>query len=345
MKKVVVGISGGIDSFVTVLLLQQQGYQVIGAHLELWGKTDEKEVQYVCDTLRIPLICRDGRQLFHRVIVKPFVEAYLSALTPSPCCICNSFVKWELLRQIADECNAPYIATGHYVRMVRQNEHTYIAKGVDPQKDQSYFLWGVPQDILKRALTPLGDYTKMQVREWALDAGYERMVKKRESMGICFLEGKDYREFIRQHAESDGAGKPGDILDRDGKVIGQHHGLLNYTIGQKRDIPLRQGQPLYVAEIDKQQNVIIADIKSGLRTMSLKIGHTCIVCPADLQAADITVKVRGIGLNPVGFARIEQTAEGRLNIHLSDPAWAVAPGQPVALYRGDLLIGGGIAEN
>lgn len=333
-------MSGGIDSFVTALMLRQKGYEVIGVNLELWGRSDLSAVQKVCEKLHIPLISRNGEELFRQVVVDPFVQGYLSALTPSPCCICNSYVKWELLRQAADEVGAYRIATGHYVRIGQLNGHYYIRKGIDTHKDQSYFLWGISPEILARALTPLGDYTKEQVKTWALEHGYEEIVRKRESMGVCFLRGEDYRNFIQQYSGT--IQQPGVILDRNGVQIGEHSGLLNYTIGQKRGMPLRNGQPLYVAEMDAVRNVIVADEKSCLFTSTLLVGQIQVVNPEDLNAPDITVKIRGIGLNPEGYVCIEKLPGNRMKINLTDPAWAVAPGQPVAFFRGDLVIGGGV---
>ena len=344
MEKVVVGLSGGVDSFVTALLLQQRGYEVIGVTLALWKENELAEVEAVCRKLKIPLLLRDGRELFRRIIVAPFIDSYLHATTPCPCCLCNSYVKWALLDQVAWEVGATRIATGHYVRIIRKDGLYYICRGIDLHKDQSYFLWGAPHAILAKAITPLGDFTKIQVKNWASEQGYQRLAAKKESMGICFLEGKDYREFIQGYLGEEKTETPGDILDRQGRLLGKHHGLLHYTIGQKRGIPSHGGQAFYVAEIDEARNIIIADTKSGLLKMSLKIGQTHISCHDDLQATDITVKIRGIGLNPQGFVSIEKLLQGHLRIHLSDPAWAVAPGQPVALYRGDRLIGGGIVE-
>lgn len=333
-------MSGGIDSFVTALMLRQKGYEVIGVNLELWGRNDLTVVQKVCEKLHIPLISRNGEELFRQVVVDSFVQGYLAGLTPSPCCICNSYIKWELLKQAADEVGAYRIATGHYVRIGQLNGHYYIRKGIDIHKDQSYFLWGIAPDILARALTPLGDYTKEQVKTWALEHGYEEIVRKRESMGVCFLRGEDYRSFIQQYSGT--VQQPGVILDRKGVQIGEHSGLLNYTVGQKRGMPLRNGQPLYVAEMDAVRNVIVADEKACLFTSTLLVDQVQVVNPEDLNASDITVKIRGIGLNPEGYVRIEKLPANRLKINLSDPAWAVAPGQPVALFRGDLVIGGGV---
>lgn len=196
-ERVVVGMSGGIDSFVTALLLQQQGYEVVGVNLVLWKENDLTEAENICRRLGIPLVVRHGESLFRQWVIDPFVAGYTAGQTPSPCCVCNSYVKWELLHQAAEELGASWIATGHYVRQVEIDGRYYIRCGVDPVKDQSYFLWGIPQHILAKALTPLGDYLKSEVKAWALAHGYERMAKRRESMGVCFLQGCDYRSFVR----------------------------------------------------------------------------------------------------------------------------------------------------
>ena len=343
MEKVVVGMSGGIDSFVTALMLKQKNYEVIGVTLELWGSNDLTAVEKLCESLQIPLIRRNGEELFKKVVVDSFVDGYLAARTPSPCCICNSYVKWELLNQAAIELGANYIATGHYVRITQIGKKYYIQKGIDTNKDQSYFLWGVSQDILSKAITPLGDYTKAEIKNWALSHGYEDIVRRKESMGVCFLRGMDYRDFIYSYRGA--TQRPGKILNRKGEEIGEHAGLLNYTVGQKREIPIVDGQALYVASMDAKQNTITADVKSSLCTMTLWVEQVYITDKTDLGAKDITVKVRGLGLNPVGFVEIEEWTGDRLKVMLSDSAWAVAPGQPIALFRGDRVIGGGIASD
>lgn len=344
MKKVVVGMSGGVDSFVTALLLRRQGYEVIGVTLELWEKNDLSGVRDSCEKLNIPLLCRDGRELFRQEVVDPFVKAYRSGLTPSPCCICNRRVKWILLQQVADELGAEHIATGHYVRMVNREGRFYIRQGIDSQKDQSYFLWGMPQALLKRVLTPLGEYTKKQVKEWAFARGYETMAKKRESMGICFLKNRDYRDFIKDYPIGNSRQESGKIVDDEGRVLGEHVGILNYTIGQKRGVPDRAGVPMYVREIDVEKNNIIVAPKSGLYTSVLTVGQVEAVHLPDLFGDKVEIKIRGLGLNPKGYIRAERLAPDCLKVMLDDPAWAVALGQPVAFYQEDILLGGGIAE-
>ena len=186
MEKVVVGLSGGVDSFVTALLLQQQGLEVIGVHLQLWdsqvGHSQEPEVEELCKQTGIKLYRLNGRQLFQERVVQPFIQGYLSGITPNPCATCNSFIKWNLLRDLADELNIRYISTGHYIRVLPFTNHDYVHKGIDPNKDQSYFLWGVPEEILHRVITPLGDYTKTQVKEIARTHGFTRLAEKQESL-------------------------------------------------------------------------------------------------------------------------------------------------------------------
>ncbi len=346
MTKIVVGLSGGVDSFVTALLLQQQGFEVIGVNLRLWDSptspAQENELDHLCHATGIELLRVDGRALFARLVVAPFVKGYLSGITPNPCSVCNSFVKWHLLSAFADELKIHHIATGHYIRIQACNRHSYVHKGIDPNKDQSYFLWGVREEILARAITPLGDYMKAQVKEIAGQHGYTRLATKRESMSICFLEGGDYRDFIARQPDTASCFQPGKIMDETGNMIGEHDGIGNYTIGQKRGIPLKNGNPQYVAKIDARNNQIIARDKSSLYRTELHVKNSYFIDPREILATDIEVKVRGLGLNPQGYAQISTRSDNSLLVSLSEPAWAVAPGQPVAFYRGDRVIGGGI---
>lgn len=346
MAKIVVGLSGGVDSFVTALLLQQQGFEVIGVHLMLWdvqiSTSQEDELNNLCRKTGIELLRIDGRELFSRSVVTPFIKDYLSGKTPNPCAICNSFVKWELLRTLADELKVQHIATGHYARIQPYNNHYYVHKGIDPNKDQSYFLWGVREDILARAITPLGDYTKAQVKDIAREHGYIRLANKRESMSICFLEGSNYRDFIARQPNSAACFTPGTITDEAGNIIGEHTGLMNYTVGQKKGIPLKGEQPQYVMQLDPTTNRIVVSNKTALNRTALTVGQQHLIDPTEIQSQDIEVKVRGIGLNPEGYARLIPQPDNTLSIQLSSPAWAIAPGQPAAFYREDRVIGGGI---
>lgn len=346
MPKIIVGLSGGVDSFVTALLLQQQGFEVIGVNLKLWDTHNvtpvEENLNELCTRTQIPLHRVDGRELFQKTVVSPFVNGYLSGVTPNPCAVCNSFVKWNLLRTLADELGVYHIATGHYVRILPFENHHYVHKGIDPNKDQSYFLWGVPEDILSRAITPLGHYTKTQVKEIARQQGYAPLADKRESMSICFLEGGDYRDFIARQPGTTFCFTPGLITDESGVIIGNHEGLANYTVGQKKGIPLHEGHPRYVTSLDPASNRIIVSEKAALNRTTLIVGQIHLINPDEISAPDIEVKVRGLGLNPEGYAQLLPEAGNTLSVQLSSPAWAVAPGQPAAFYRQDRVIGGGI---
>ncbi|MCM1030242.1 MAG: tRNA 2-thiouridine(34) synthase MnmA [Oscillibacter sp.] len=340
---VAVGLSGGVDSLAAALVLREQGYKIVGVHLQLWGEGHREEVARLCDRLQIEMVCYDGQAVFREQVVDLFVKEYLAGRTPNPCTVCNNLVKWNLLAEAADSLGIEKLATGHYVQIVRETTGWYIKKGEDIHKDQSYFLWGLKQDILSRTVTPLGVYTKAQVKAYVESCGFSDVVRKRESMGICFLEGKDYRDFIRYHCGDPLLMQEGDIVDGAGNRIGRHTGLLNYTIGQRRDMPLCNGQPLYVAGIDAKRNRIIAGSKQELYRNHLVVTDVNLVCPEEICAEDITVKVRGLGLNPEGYALLNRQPDSSIQVSLSSPAWAVASGQPVAFYRNNLLIGGGIA--
>ncbi|WP_294140680.1 tRNA 2-thiouridine(34) synthase MnmA [uncultured Sanguibacteroides sp.] len=347
MQKIVVGLSGGVDSFVTALLLQQQGYEVIGVNLELWpmgARESDSDLEELCKRIEIPLYRVEGGERFVRDVVHPFLQGYLAGITPNPCAVCNRLVKWMLLKEFADRQGIRPIATGHYVRIGLENGHYYVYKGVDSNKDQSYFLWGVDEMVLSRAVTPLGVYRKEEVKEIARMNGFPVLAKQRESSGICFLQGTDYRTFIDQHTGQSFVSSAGEIWDEKGNLLGNHNGILNYTIGQKRDIPLRDGNPQYVSRMDVDNNRIIVSDKSALFQKCIEIESVHFIDPEEIDAEDIEIKVRGLGLNPLGYVRVERLSGNRFMLYLSHPAWAVAPGQPVALYRGERLIGGGIVR-
>ena len=341
-RRIVVGMSGGIDSFAAALRLQEQGWEVVGVHLSLWGEDDLRGVEALCRRLSIPLVVRDGREFFRDRVVEEFVRAYRMGHTPSPCCTCNRFVKWHLLEQAALDAGAERIATGHYVRMAERGGKHYVRRGVDEAKDQSYFLWGLSSRLLAKAVTPLGNCTKQEVKAWAMSRGYEVLAQRRESMGVCFLQGTDYRDFIRAYGGR-AQEEQGDIVFREtGQFVGRHDGLANYTVGQRRGMPVVDGVPLYVAGVDVGRNLIWADVKSSLFSNVLYLEQLNVIDGKDLEADDLTLRVRGIGLNPQGTVRVERLAGGRCRVWLSEAAWAVASGQPVAFYRGDWLVGGGI---
>lgn len=354
--RVILGMSGGTDSSVTAMMLQDQGYEVIG--VSLWFYTnnhsyDENDnypdfildAQKLAHKLGLEHHVIDARKEFRDIIIQFFLDEYLAGRTPSPCIQCNPNLKWKLLLEKADELNCDHIATGHYITIEDENGLFYINKGKDPAKDQSYFLWNLQQNILSRTLTPLGKYTKPEVREIAKSYGFEEVAKKKESMGVCFMDRKDYRDFLQEMIpdlnEKIGKGK---AVDVNGNELGTHDGYPYYTVGQKRGIELEEKTGLMVSRIDAKNNTLILEKKADLNKLQLKISGYYFHNIEDIKQNNITTVVRGLGLNPDGYSKITILDDNELLVDLENPAWAMAPGQPVAFYIENKLIGGGFAE-
>jgi len=355
-NKVVLGMSGGTDSSVTAMLLKEKGYEVIGVSLWFWNSPNESidtndlpdfivDAQELAKKLSIEHHVIDARHEFKDVVIGQFLQEYLNGRTPSPCIHCNPQLKWRLLLDKADQLNANYIATGHYIQILNEAGTYYIHKGNDPAKDQSYFLWNLNQEILSRTLTPLGSFTKTEVREMATDFGHKRVATKKESMGICFLDGMDYRDFLKQEiADVDQKIGKGKIVDTDGQELGWHEGYPYYTIGQKRGVELTEKKGWMVSQIDPENNTLVLEPREQLNKKEFKVSGYYLNNSEDINQAEITTVVRGLGLNPDGYSRLTVLNQDELQIELDHPAWAIAPGQPVAFYIGDKLIGGGFAE-
>ena len=347
-KSVLLGMSGGTDSFVTALLLKDEGYHVKGVTFKMWRSGDNSHItqaEELAASIGIEHKVIDISDHFDNTIVSPFVDQYLNGRTPNPCAYCNPLIKWDMMLSVADEMDCRYVSTGHYIRIKDFNGLKYIYKGIDPVKDQSYFLWRLNQNVLNRAITPLGDYKKEQVRSIARERGYSEVAGKKESMGICFLQGQNYRDYIEARVP-DFASRAvkGDVVNESGEIIGEHNGIVNYTVGQKRDVNCFDGRSRYVKKIDSDRNIIVAGSKQDLNCMEFVVD--------DLYAANIdelsgskafTTIVRGLGLNPEGDSFVIHTEGNRATVKLTNPAWAMAPGQPVAFYDGERLVGGGVA--
>ena len=355
-NKVVLGMSGGTDSSVTAILLKNKGYEVIGVSLWFWDSpnmdsNNEELPHFIVDAqqlakkLSIEHHVIDARHEFKDVVIAQFLQEYLKGRTPSPCIHCNPNIKWRLLLDKANELGAQYIATGHYIQILEENGFFYIHKGNDPAKDQSYFLWNLNQEILSRTLTPLGTYTKPEVREIATSFGHKSVASKKESMGICFLDGMDYRDFLKQEiADLDEKIGKGKIVDVDGKELGWHEGYPYYTIGQKRGLELKEKTGLMVSRIDAENNTLIIENRDQLNRKNFTVSDYYLNNKEDISSLEITTIVRGFGLNPKGYSKLTLINDKLLEVELENPAWAIAPGQPVAFYIGNKLIGGGFAE-
>ncbi len=342
--KVVIGLSGGVDSSVVAYLLKQKGYDVYGLSLKLWAETKKpfEKAKQVADFLGIKFFTKDVSQEFEQKIIKDFIVKYQSGKTPSPCTVCNREMKWHHLLKFANQNNIDYISSGHYINILNKSGTFYVQKAIDPIKDQSYFLWELTQDILKQMITPLGQYTKNQVREIAENIGLNIIIEPKESMSVCFLEKKNYRDFLLERKVK--INNRGEVLNSQGEVIGSHKGVAHYTVGQKSDLDINIPGKFYVKKILPETNQIIVANKQELNVNELTLTDYYFTDIKDVERYNgkINVKIRGYGLNPEKYCNITIIDNKTLKVRLSDEAWAPAPGQPVVFYKDDILLGGGL---
>ena len=331
-RDIVLGFSGGMDSITAATKLKNQGWRVVALTLDMTG--DElmlTKARSAADEIGVEHHVVDVREAFKEYIIDYFINSYSLGYTPAPCTVCNAMVKWHFLKQKADELGIEHIATGHYFKVERSGKRYYVARACDPKKDQSYYLWGLTQDVLRRVITPMGDVRKSDIRENFAD--------KRESMGLCFLQGMAYRDFLQAHCPQ--TARKGDVVDIEGNLVGQHDGVAFYTIGQKRGFECWK-PGVAVVGIDAENNRLIVGEDAFLYKSTLEITRCNIVDIEEfLCSEDITVIVRGIGRNPQGYMLAAEPVEGGFSIALENPAWAPAVGQPVVFYRQNRVIGGG----
>ena len=332
-KTVLLGFSGGIDSTMSARILSEEGYRVVALTIDTTGDSAMlAKAERVARELGIEWHCYDAKAMFEHDIIDYFCSEYASGRTPAPCTRCNTHIKWKILLSEANRLGINHIATGHYFRIERHKGHYYVAKGADSAKDQSYYLWGLSQEVLSRAITPMGSIIKSEIKEGFKD--------KSESMGICFLEQKPYAEFLKSRGIN---ASEGDILTTENTLCGHHNGIIHYTIGQRRGEGIPES--MRVVDIKANNNTIIVGNKQDLYKSKLHITTCNIVDESELlSATDITIKIRGIGINPELPVTIERCGEDYL-ITTPDKAFAPAKGQPLVLYRNNLVIGGGIVES
>lgn len=331
-RRVLLGFSGGMDSVTAVGRLREEGYDVTALTIDMTG--DEAMICKARDRaaeIGVGWHLYDARAEFAHYVIDYFIDEYCSGRTPAPCTRCNTAIKWRVLMRAADEMNIRHIATGHYFNICRRGELLYVAKADDKSKDQSYYLWGLSQPTLRRAVAPMGSLYKSDVRRNFSD--------KRESMGICFLQGEPYGDYIRRRTTRFAAG---DIVDSEGNAIGRHTGIPFYTIGQRRGEGIPDG--MYITGIDAAANRLTVGHKEDLYYSVVEIGDCNIADRNELlSSADITIKIRGIGRNPQMPVTVQAVEGSRAyRVKCSDPVWAPAVGQPLVFYRGDRVIGGGI---
>ena len=344
-KRVLLGMSGGTDSSVAALLLQDAGYEVVGVTFRFYERDGCSEylddARELCQRLGIQHIVSDQREHFKKTIIDYFVSEYMSGHTPVPCTLCNNYLKWPLLRQIADEMGIQHIATGHYVQKQKIDGFWHITNGADEDKNQSFFLWGLPQDILERMVLPMGGLTKQRVRKIAEERGFLKAAKKKDSLGVCFCP-MDYRTFLRDRVPAEAIQK-GEFVDTEGNFIASHEGYPFYTIGQRRGLGVDLNQAVFVKEILPAENkVVLGNLKSLERT-EMRLKDWNIINPEQLLGKDdVIVKIRY--RKQENRCTVTLLSDNTLHIQLHEPLTAIAPGQAAAFYRGDMVLGGGIIE-
>jgi len=355
-KTVVVAMSGGVDSSVAAALLVEQGYNVIGITMQLWDPeiseatgeylgccslTAVNDARAVANKLGIPYYVLNFRHLFRQTVIADFCREYLSGRTPNPCIVCNRKIKFGALLSKAIALGADYLATGHYARVDFEESRGRfcLKKAGDSRKDQTYFLYNLTQEQLAKIITPLGSYTKAQVRAMAAERGL-RTADKAESQEICFIPDNDYRGFLRTNVE-EGRIEPGYFVDQSGKVIGRHQGIAFYTIGQRRGLGLALGERAYVTAIDPDRNTVTIGREEDLDKTGLiakDINYVTATGPEDLARVQAKIRYN----SPPVPASVVILPDGLALVEFTVPQRAIAPGQAVVFYREDYLLGGGV---
>lgn len=357
--KVLVAMSGGIDSTVTALMLHAQGYEVVGITMKTWdyasSGTSKKETG--CCNLDsfndarmaavqhgFPHFVLDIRDEFGGFVIENFVDEYLAGRTPNPCVMCNTHIKWRALLKRADALECDYIATGHYGII---NQHTngryYVSKGVDETKDQSYVLWGLQQDLLSRTLLPLGGYRKTEIRQMALEFGYPELAKKAESYEICFVPDNDYRGFLKKKVEGlEERVAGGAFVDKTGRILGRHKGYPFYTIGQRKGLDIALGRPVFVTQIVPETNTVVLGDEEDLNQADMQVAKiNWMKYDGITDGMEATTKIR---YKDKGALSNLYTANGGVRVRFFGDVKGIAPGQSAVFYEGNDLIGGGIIQ-
>lgn len=354
--KVLVAMSGGIDSTITALMLHDQGYEVIGITMKTWdyalsGSSKKETGCCNLDSFNdaraaavehgFPHFVIDIRKEFGDFVIDNFVDEYLAGRTPNPCVLCNTHIKWEALLKRANGLDCEYIATGHYANIREENGRQVVSKGLDDTKDQSYVLWGVTQECLSRTILPLGKYRKTEIRQMALDYGYPELAKKSESYEICFVPDNNYRGFLKHKVDGleervDG----GNFVWVDGKTLGKHKGYPFYTIGQRKGLGIALGKPVFVIEIIPETNTVVLGEEKDLERQQMWVGKLNLQKYTALQEGmEATTKIRYKDKGTLSHLYHE---EDQLRVDFYSRAKGVAPGQSAVFYEGDDVLGGGI---
>lgn len=356
-KRVVIGMSGGVDSSVAAYLLKKEGYDVIGVTMQIWQDKDKEDYEReggccslsavedarrVCNKLDIPFYVMNFKQVFEKKVIDYFVDEYILGRTPNPCIACNKHVKFDALLERSKALEADFVATGHYARVLYDEgfRRYIIKKSATPQKDQTYVLYNLTQDQLKHILMPLGDYTKEQVREIAKELDLIT-ADKAESQEICFVEDNDYGRFIseRRGAEI----KPGFFVDTRGRRLGTHKGIVHYTVGQRKGLGIALGKPMYVVEIIPDKNLVVLGDETEVFSRELIASNLNLIAYERIEEP-IRVKAKIRYSAREADALVTPMKNDKAKVVFDQPQRAITPGQAVVFYQDDVLVGGGTIE-
>lgn len=354
-----VAMSGGIDSTVAALMLHNEGYEVIGITMKTWdyaGSGSSKKETGCCnlDSFNdarqaavnngFPHFVLDIREEFGGFVIENFVDEYLAGRTPNPCVMCNTHIKWRALIKRADALDCEFIATGHYGNIREYDNGRYvISKGLDKTKDQSYVLWGLQQDLLRRTLLPLGKYRKTEIRQMATDFGYPELAAKSESYEICFVPDNDYRGFLKRRVEGlEEKVAGGNFIDKAGNILGKHKGFPFYTIGQRKGLDVAFGKPMYVTAIDPDRNAVVLGDENELDRNDMVVSKiNMIKYDAITEGMEAITKIR---YKDAGSLSNLYADNNGIRVRFYEKVKSIAPGQSAVFYEGDDVIGGGIIQ-
>jgi tRNA-uridine 2-sulfurtransferase len=355
MKRVLVGMSGGVDSSVAAFLLKEKGFQVIGTTMRTWkegegskslygccGAEEVEDARHVAQQLGIPFYVFNLEEEFEREVIQYFCEEYARGRTPNPCIPCNEKIKFGSLLRRARELGADFFSTGHYARVefdAATNRYS-LRKGIDRKKDQSYVLYSLSQEQLGHSLFPLGEYRKEEVRQMALHLGL-RVHDKPESQEICFIHDRSYHPFLRERLGE--RVEAGPFLDRKGSVLGEHKGIAFYTIGQRRGLGLARGKPLYVVAIDREKNAVVVGEESEVYRDTFIVQSVHWIS-GEKRSSPISARVKIRYNDPGGDATVIPESEERVRVQFRSPHKAITPGQAAVFYDGETVLGGGWIE-
>jgi len=357
-KKVLLGMSGGVDSSVAAILLKQQGYEVVGATFRSWDTVSEScidnkkgcctvesmmEAKALAEKLEIEHHFLDYRNLFKETVIRNFTDEYLNGRTPNPCALCNRVIKWGEMMRFADKLGCDFIATGHYANIGYEKGRYFIRKGIDTTKDQSYFLWQIEQSLLAKTLFPLGNYTKSAIRDLAAQNGFDSLAHKSDSQELCFIPDNDYRHFLQENVPDINKIEKGKFVSPKGKLLGEHPGYYHFTIGQRKGLGVALGYPAFVVNIDAKSNTVVLGKKEDL------LKTTCVITNLNLmkypawqgeKVLETKIRYRSKPIKSHIFFDSQ-----KIKIIFDESVSAITPGQNAVFYEADDVVGGGIIDN